>query len=189
MRKQVMFCTQLHLSRPARILVASCIEHDYHGDKTTINLLLLLCSAVMLNIGCSNAIPPYVSDTKMTSETKGQVLPTDEKFRPVALGMELVVLKSREQLDFNVGKLVAISGVVSNTKRASILGVEIDPGDLRGKEAYAVGILSKSDESHQPMDVWVQQAGVSARATYILYADLSGKISHARERQAAAASK
>jgi hypothetical protein len=69
----------------------------------------------------------------------------DKAFAPKALGMDVPVVTSADDLDKYVGRLVALRGVVSKTKLADIIGVWVaTPDELRGREAYAVGILRKA---------------------------------------------
>lgn len=180
MRKQVVLSAR-SFSMPVRLLVVRHTEINFRRYEGTKRLVLLLCLVVFYSMGCHKNNAPDASDSRVSSESTGLQFPSSGEFRPTALGMELIVLNSRKELDANLGKLVALRGVVSNTKRAVIIGVEISPEGLRGKEAYAVGILSKSDESHQAEDVSVQRTRGSTGATYILYSDLSGNLSIARE--------
>ncbi len=139
----------------------------------TATIGLLVCS-----IGCHNSKLP-------TAESRQMATPGVEAFRPGALGMQPPLLTKHEQLDKYVGQVVAIRGIVSNTKIASIIGVDVEPGDLRGEDCYAVGILAKSTTTRGQLDELVETRGVIAArgpgTTYSLHFDLSGKISAARK--------
>ncbi|PQO37246.1 hypothetical protein DTL21_04665 [Bremerella cremea] len=85
-----------------------------------------------------------------------------------------------------VGKLVAIRGKVSNTKIPDILGVAIayPPGELRGQEAYAVGILGEWTVTKEQMEETLRKNGpIATRGPgthYTLYSDLSFTPSEAK---------
>ena len=116
------------------------------------------------------------------------------KFAPKALGMELPVIESEKELDKYVGRLVAVRGVVRNTKLPNIFGVDIRVADeLRRSESevYAVGILVKFVVTEEQVRKSQEEA---ARRTgnlvglprpglgthYSLYVDLKGKLAEAR---------
>jgi hypothetical protein len=116
----------------------------------------------------------------------------DPKFRPTALGMEVPVLTSADDLDKYVGRLVAVQGRLDNSKPLRILGVEVDAkGDWRHDEheAYAVGILGKftvtEAEYRAIQDKARKMGNVIGVATlgpgtyFALYADLAGKKAEA----------
>jgi len=98
--------------------------------------------------------------------------------------MQPSLLTKHEQLDDHIGQLVAIRGAVSNSKIATIIGVDIQPGDLRGEDCYAVGNLAKWTTTQQQLDELFEKHGpVATRGpgtTYMLYFDLSGKAAEAR---------
>ncbi len=111
--------------------------------------------------------------------------PNSEKFAPAALGMEVPIITSSIDRDKYVGRLVAIRGVVDNTKDAAIAGVSIDaPDELRGKEAYAVGILGKftvpEDDNRKSATLAGPIANSEPGVKYTLYFDLEGKRARAR---------
>ena len=82
-------------------------------------------------------------------------------FKPGALGMNPPLVTSREDLDKYVGQLVAIRGVVSNTKIATISGVDVCADDhLRGTDAYAVGILAKWVTTREHLDETSKKHGL-----------------------------
>jgi hypothetical protein len=180
MRKQIEF---LRASRRLDLVILSVDVHARYmlrkGESTRWSVTFF-CFAVSFGLGCSNTASVDVSNTQTTPKSKMAETRSQGSFAPGALGMSAEILTSRDQFDANLGKLVALHGVVSNTKRATILGVEISPEHLRGHDAYAVGILAKWNESVEPNDVGVQSARSSV-ATYVLYFDLSGTLAKARE--------
>ncbi|MEL6109251.1 MAG: hypothetical protein AAFU85_24855 [Planctomycetota bacterium] len=99
--------------------------------------------------------------------------------------MKPPLLTKHEQLDKHIGQLVAIRGVVSNTKIATIIGVDVDPGDGRGEDCYAVGILAKwTTKQGQLDDLFREHGPVATRGpgtAYKLYFDLRGKAAKARK--------
>ena len=117
----------------------------------------------------------------------------EKPFAPKALGMDVPVLTSADDLDKYIGRLVAVRGTVSNTKLQCIVGVFVDaPDDLRTREtdAYAVGILGKWTVTEAEFRKWQDDArkqgnriGVAHPGPgvyYSLYADLTGKLAEAR---------
>jgi len=105
-------------------------------------------------------------------------LAEDKDFRPGALNMEVPVITSAKELDAHVGRLVAVRGMVSErTKIPYIIGVEVGADDeIRGKEAYAVGILGRFEQTKRTPMVASRGPGVH----YTLYFDLRGKIAEAK---------
>lgn len=107
------------------------------------------------------------------------------QFKPVALGSKVpVVTDNRELSDFD-GRLVAIRGIVSNTKVPTVIGVDVRVDDkLRGREAYAIGILRRSEVTQEQLDAEFAERGAFATrgpgVYYTLYFDLSGKLAEAR---------
>ncbi|RCS44685.1 hypothetical protein DTL42_17335 [Bremerella cremea] len=103
----------------------------------------------------------------------------DEAFRPKALEMTPPLLTSGKEIRKYVGKLIAIRGKVSDTKIPDLLGVEIalPSHELRGKEAYAVGILGESTVSKEEIEETFRNYGPiatqGAGTYYKLYSDLS----------------
>ncbi len=96
-------------------------------------------------------------------------------FVQMTLGMKIPMVTSVDDLEKNVGRVVALRGVVSQAPQTEILGVEVRSADvLRGHEAYAVGILAKSTASKDA------RAGDAPAVQYHLYFDLAGKLSEAR---------
>jgi len=130
------------------------------------------------SIGCQNAESPAAEPEPIATQEP-------ERFRPGALGMQPPLLTKHEQLDKHVGQLVAIRGTVSNSKIATIIGVDVQPGELRGEECYAVGILAKWTTTQEQLDELFKKHGpVATRGpgtTYMLYFDLSGKRAQARK--------
>lgn len=117
----------------------------------------------------------------------------DKGFAPKALGMDVPVVTSADDLDKYVGRLVAVRGTVSNTKLQCIVGVFVKaPDDLRTREAeaYAVGILVKwtvTEAEYQKMQDDARKAGnligiahPGPGVYYTLYADLNGNWAEAR---------
>lgn len=139
-----------------------------------------LCVVVTLCIGCHEKVTSESSKVTASDISDFPESGSDADFHPRALGMKLDVLTSHDQLDFHLGKLVALHGVVTNTKQASILGVDIDPNNLRGKDSYAVGVLVKWDE-HLSEDKVVDFQTRGPGTYYALYFDLSGELAKARQ--------
>lgn len=117
----------------------------------------------------------------------------DKKFAPVALGMEVPVITSTDERDKHVGRLVAVRGTISNTKRSCIVDVEVDAPDelrLREAEAYAVGILTKYTVTKDEIRKMLEESrklgnpfGVANTGPGVYYAlcvDLNGKRSKAQ---------
>ena len=113
----------------------------------------------------------------------------DNDFVLYTLGKDLPILTASSDLDQYVGKLVIIRGVVSNTKRPTINGVEIEPGDLSEQEAYAIGILSKfvyTKEAHEKsLEACRAEGNLIGLARrpgvyYTLYEDLNHQVAKAR---------
>jgi hypothetical protein len=116
----------------------------------------------------------------------------DKKFAPTALGMEVPVITSADDLDKYVGRLVAVQGVVSNTKLPTIIGVWIarPPDELTEREAFAVGILTKfvvTEADYKKMQDEARKRGnlvgiahPGPGVYYQLYADLNWKKAEAR---------
>ena len=108
------------------------------------------------------------------------------EFKPQALGLEVPVLSEADDLREHVGRLVAVRGVVSDTKLPHIAGVEVKAGDeLRAREAYAVGVLIASTitvedyrRSQEGPDGPIPSKGPGTH--YRVYFDLGGKIAEAR---------
>ena len=72
---------------------------------------------------------------------------------------------------------MAVRGIVSETKIPKIMGVRVQtPFELRGQEAYAVGILGKF--TVKKVDPLIANDGPGVK--YTLYFDLSGKLAEAR---------
>ncbi len=140
---------------------------------------------------------PAVAVAIVTGLTFGTVTAEEKpakpkaEFSPKALGMDVPVITPTDDLDKYVGRLVAVRGVVFNSKLASINGVIVDtPDELRGREAYAVGVLGKfvlTEEAYRlAQDGARRQGNVIGLAipgpgtSYRLYADLVGKLAEAR---------
>lgn len=130
----------------------------------------------------------------LTSRSFAGDPPSEKTFAPTALGMEVPVIISVDELDKHVGRLVAIRGNIRNAKPPRILGVEVDtPDDLRHREveAYAIGILMKYSITEEEVRKGQEQArktgNVIGIATlgpgtyYRLAVDLTGKSAEARE--------
>lgn len=101
-----------------------------------------------------------------------------DEFSPGTFGTyRIPVLTNGDQLDGYNGRLVAVRGVILNSKSPRILGVEVRADDkLRGQEAYAVGLLIRWNET--TVDPHVQNSGPGTK--YFLYFDLSGRLAEAR---------
>ena len=146
--------------------------------KPSFFLLLLSFSLLAHSVGCQNATTPAAEPEIITPQEP-------EGFRPGTLGMQPPLLTAHEQLDKHIGQLVAIRGIVSNSKIATIIGVDIQPGDLRGGDCYAVGVLAKWTTTQQQLDELFEKHGpVATRGPgthHILYFDLAGKLAEARK--------
>ena len=134
-------------------------------------------------IGCKKGNSSSLGLEIQTSETP--VTQHDLNFRPDALGKTPALLTKHEQLDQHIGRFVAIRGTVSSTKIATIIGVDIDAGELRGKDCYAVGVLSKWTRTCEHMDELSNSSGAVATrrpgVNYSLYAEVRGRLAPARE--------
>ncbi|MEM6472056.1 MAG: hypothetical protein AAF802_21020 [Planctomycetota bacterium] len=128
---------------------------------------------VVCQYGKAPAAEPEPIATKQSGE-----------FRPGALGLQPPLLTKHEQLNEHIGQLIAVRGIVSNSKIATIIGVDVKPGDLRGEDCYAVGILTKWTTTQEQLDELFEKHGpVATRGpgtTYKLCFDLSGKAAEAR---------
>ena len=146
--------------------------------KSSLFLAMLSHCLLAYSVGCQNAKAPTAEPEPITTQES-------EGFRPGALGMEPPLLTRHEQLDKHLGQLVAIRGTVSNSQIATIIGVDVKPGELRGEDCYAVGILTKWTTTQEQLDELVEKHGpVATRGpgtTYKLYFDLSGKGAQARK--------
>lgn len=92
-------------------------------------------------------------------------------FVPRALGMELPVLTSPDQLDDYLGRLVAVRGEILNTKWKHLAGVQVEADDsLIGHEAYAIGILIRFEKKGRTPGI--QSTG--SKVEYLLYSDVAG---------------
>jgi hypothetical protein len=120
--------------------------------------------------------------TAVASEERDTKQVQDD-FRPRALGMEVPVLQPGAKRDDYVGRLVAVRGEVSDTKLANINGVRVNANlELRGKEAYAVGILIQRTVSEQDVRT-LNERGVAhdgPGTKYALHFDLGGRLAEAR---------
>jgi hypothetical protein len=152
------------------------------GDKTRMcpmrlnDAVLVIALAVTPLVGARATDPPVEAD---------------KKFAPTALGMEVPVITSANDLDKYVGRVVAITGVVTNTKPPTIIGVWVaTPDELRDREAYAVGILTKfvvTKAEHKKMQDDARKQGnligiahPGPGTYYQLHADLNWKKAEAR---------
>jgi hypothetical protein len=133
---------------------------------------VLLAGALAVGLGTALADPAPKPDTK---------------FRPTALGMDVPVLTSADDLDKYVSRLVAVQGRLNDDKPPRILGVEVyatDDWRHDEPEAYAVGILGKftvTEAEYRAIQNKARKMGnVIGVATlgpgtyFALYADLAG---------------
>ena len=103
-----------------------------------------------------------------------------DSFRPQVLNFTPPLLTKGTDLDRYVGRVVVVRGELSNTKIPTILGIDVAcPDDkLRGKDAYAVGILTKWTITQEELNKAFQASGPiasrGAGTTYVLYHSLSG---------------
>ena len=103
----------------------------------------------------------------------GKVVP----FEPGALGMKVPVLTANDDYDKHLGKLVAIRGKLSKSKKPTIAGVDVrsvESSIRDGDECYAVGILAKWVVKKEDVDNSFANRG--AGTFYMLYADLVGTL-------------
>lgn len=126
--------------------------------------LLLLCAS------CLSA----TADTNNKQE--------QEPFCPSALGLNVPVV-GFDELDKFIGQVIAVVDTPINTKRVRLSGVEVDcPYELRGRKAYAVGILVKSvvteKQAKEMSRQMLQHDGPGVK--YRLYFDLAGRLAEAR---------
>ncbi|MEW4566060.1 hypothetical protein AB1K70_26320 [Bremerella sp. JC770] len=111
---------------------------------------------------------------------------TENTFRPQAIGFTPPLLIKGTDLDQYVGRVIAIRGPLSDTKVPTILGIDVAcPDDkLRGKDAYAVGILMKWTVTQKQLDEAFSVSGPFATrgpgTSYVLYHSLSGTRSPAK---------
>lgn len=102
------------------------------------------------------------------------------------LGMDVPVLTDFKEVEQHVGRLVALRGVVTpGTKIPYLIGVEVkSPDALRGREAYAVGVLAKWTAEREEAEAGRRAIppipGTGPGVKYLLYFDLSGKLAEAR---------
>jgi hypothetical protein len=91
-----------------------------------------------------------------------------------------VLLTREEQRESSVGHAVTLQGVVSQSKIATLVGVEVDAGDLRGKPAVATGWLRKHVVTQEDLDrEEKKRGGVFAHpgpGTYYYLADADGRL-------------
>jgi hypothetical protein len=125
--------------------------------RLLVTVLLLLC--------CTECLAEDASSLKVL-ELRGDTL--------IAA---IPVITEAGDVKNHVGQIVAVRGVVSDTKRAQILNVEIGAAsDLRNKEGYAVGVLQRFAVAQVNPAMAYDGAGIK----FALYADLSGKLAEAR---------
>lgn len=134
------------------------------------------------------AMSPFVGASTEAADPPAKA---DKKFAPKALGMEVPVITTADELDKYVGRLVAVRGVVTNSKLPNIIGVWIaTPDELREHEAYAVGILTKfvvAEADYKKMQDEARKRGnlvgialPGPGVYYQLYADLNWKKAEAQ---------
>jgi hypothetical protein len=91
-----------------------------------------------------------------------------------------VLITREEQRESAVGHPVTLQGVVSQTKIPTLVGVEIDAGDLRGHPAVATGWLRKHVVTQEDLDRDdKKRGGISAHSgpgTYYYLADSDGRL-------------
>jgi len=108
----------------------------------------------------------------------------EHEFQPVALGMNVPVITSHNDLDRHLGHMIAIRGAISRTKSPTILGVDVrNPKDLDNVDAFAVGVLTRHEQSAEALANTGRKHGPIATrgpgVTYTLYFDLSGRLAAA----------
>lgn len=105
---------------------------------------------------------------------------TGDSFRPKVLNFTPPLLTESTDLDQYVGRVIAIRGQVSNTKIPTILGIDVVCRDdnLRGKDAYAVGILTKwtmtKEQLSKSFELYGPHATRGPGTSYVLYHSLGG---------------
>jgi len=156
-----------------KILIRKC----RHSGGDLVPALLFI---IGLLVGMGYERPSRAEENDSPAPTGGKSTTLSATFRPKALGVTVPLLTKGSQLPTHSGRLVAIRGVVSNSKRARILGVRISPGDLRGQESYAVGILMKHTVTQEQIDMSESPWGRPG-TTYTLYFDLTGNVAKARK--------
>lgn len=94
-----------------------------------------------------------------------------------------VLLTREEQRESAVGHSVTLQGIVSHAKIPTLVGVEIDAGDLRGMPAVATGWLRKHVVTQEDLDrEEKQRGGVFAHrgpGTFYFLADADGRLARA----------
>lgn len=126
----------------------------------------------------------WFSFERSAAENPRQSSPTTETRR--VLGMDVPVLTDFNEVEQHVGRLVALRGVVTpGTKIPDLIGVEVkSPDALRGREAYAVGILATWTAEREEAEAGRREnspiPGTGPGDKYLLYFDLSGKLAEAR---------
>jgi hypothetical protein len=126
----------------------------------------------------------WFSFERSAAENPRQSSRTTETMR--VLGMDVPVLTDFKEVEQHVGRLVALRGVVTpGTKIPGLIGVEVkSPDALRGREAYAVGILAtwtaEREEAEAGRRANSPIPGTGPGVKYLLYFDLSGKLAEAR---------
>jgi hypothetical protein len=75
-----------------------------------------------------------------------------------------IAITHPDHLETAIGLLVTLTGVVSESKIPTLLGVEIqsDSPDLRGKPALATGLLEKSVVTQEDLDRAMLRRGAFA---------------------------
>jgi hypothetical protein len=144
----------------------------------------LISITVVLLVLTNGWHQPVVSAPPSVSETSKETA-SAKVFAPEALGMKVPVLTDEKEFDEHLGQLVAVRGIVSDSKQAFIAGVRVKADyDLRGKECYAVGILTKWVVTKE--DIAKTEAIIGSfqhdgpGVKYYLYFDLSGKSAEAK---------
>lgn len=91
-----------------------------------------------------------------------------------------VLITREEQREAAVGHAVTLQGVISNSKIPTLVGVEVDAGDLRGKPAVATGWLRKHVVTQEDLDREEKKRGGvfahSGPGTFYYLADAAGRL-------------
>jgi len=94
-----------------------------------------------------------------------------------------VLITREEQCESAVGHPVTLQGVVSHAKIPTLVGVEIDAGDLRGMPAVATGWLRKHVVTQEDLDREEKRRGGifahSGPGTYYSLVDADGHLARA----------
>jgi hypothetical protein len=153
-------------------------------------VIVISCALLSTTVFCQDDSPKPLSNQIVSDNpfgdgkvASGQV--ETEKtmtFPPEVLGTTPIVIESYRQLDENVDKLVTIKGPMRNTKRAELVGVEVERSKATEIEydAFAVGILRKFEAKQDQNDSGNAPAASDRPGNvprYVLFSDLEWNVS------------